>query len=146
MQTSYNLTQAESFAGMKADSRFDEVESFLANEEIAFGRGLMANASDKDLVEIADNASGVFRGVSVHIHNEDGVYAEKDAVSTLRKGKIWVETADAVVEDSAAYIDVAGGLGKFTDASASNLATGGVFRSATAAAGLALVEINIPNT
>ncbi len=56
----------------------------------------------------------------------------------------WVETGVAVTIDEDAYVDVAiGGIGKFTNVSASNLATGGKFRSTVAAAGLALLEIDL---
>jgi hypothetical protein len=133
------------FAGLKGDSRNDTVESYAASEDIEFGRGVMANATDPaHVVDVADNAGGVFRGVALHIHNEARKYEEKDTVSVLRKGLVWVETGVAVTIDEPAYVDVAiGGIGKFTNVSASNLATGGTFRSSVAAAGLALLEIDL---
>jgi len=67
-----------------------------------------------------------------------------DAVNTIRQGQVWVETSAAVTADSDAYVDVAGGIGKFTSSSSGNLATGGKFRSTTAGAGLAKLEINLP--
>lgn len=45
-QTSYSLNQGVSFAGMKADSRFDTVESFIAEGIIPFGRALGAEAGN----------------------------------------------------------------------------------------------------
>ena len=49
-QTSYDINQAEAYAGMKVDSRFDTVESKLAEvpsgSGIAFGLGLMSGNDD----------------------------------------------------------------------------------------------------
>lgn len=42
-QTSYPVEQPVAFRGMKADSRFDLVESFAAAEIIAFGLGIVKN-------------------------------------------------------------------------------------------------------
>lgn len=47
MQTSYNIEQGEAFAGMKVDSRFDNVESHLAEGIILFGTGVMAGYNDQ---------------------------------------------------------------------------------------------------
>lgn len=243
-QTSYSIEQGSAFAGLKADSRFDEVESFAAKGAIQFGRavaiesgntkqvtlpkkdnaqivfdadfvalntidlkvngvaitqvtfatdhdttaGLLAtaigalagvtcslNSSDannrtfdveSDGVEISIDdivvaagasqagsavtysADDVFRGISVHTHKEadsDGVaqYKDADAVSVLRKGVIWVDTAVAVTADETAYIDLSGAAGKFTNVSTNNMATGGKFRSSVAAAGIAKVQIDL---
>jgi hypothetical protein len=240
-QTSYPLNQGVAFAGMKADSRFDEVESFAAEEAIPFGRGVTAEAGDTDSVRLAgkDNAAmlydadfvtgnsitfvvngtaitpvvfdtdqattlaalvaavdglagvsatslaartvnvemedgstitvssvvtggasqatgtptysadDVFRGISLATQkeqNSSGVvqYEQYEAVSVLRKGVAWVETGVAVTADEDAYIDMTGAIGKFTNVSSGNLATGGKFRSTVAAAGLAKLEINLP--
>lgn len=51
-QTAYNLSQGEFFAGMKADSRFDEVESFAAEETIPFGAGVAAEAGNVKTVRV----------------------------------------------------------------------------------------------
>jgi len=104
----------------------------------------MANSTDPDhTVDVADSASGVFRGIALHVHNEAKKYEATDTVSVLRKGMAWVDTSEAVDIDDAAYVDVDQD-GKFCDTSTDNLATGGAFRSTNAAAGLALVEINLP--
>ena len=41
-QTTYSRDFAEAYAGMKADSRFDTVESYSAQNAVDFGRGLVA--------------------------------------------------------------------------------------------------------
>lgn len=240
-QTSYANESAASFAGLKADSRFDTVESFIALYAMDYGRaagGEVGNVTevhtpvldvgtllfDADFVTgnsititvngvagaavpfdtdhattsaavlasiqaiagvtsasisdpgtdreftietegvaitVAEAITGgasqatgsvdyttdkndIFRGITLHQHNEAGVYAAKAAVNVLRQGVVWVETSKAVTADSDAYVDLAGGIGKFTDTSTNNLATGGKFRSTVAAAGLAKLEINLP--
>lgn len=45
-QLSYNINQSEAFAGMKVDSRFDTVESHLAEGAIPFGYGVMSGYED----------------------------------------------------------------------------------------------------
>jgi len=245
-QTSYNLKSAESFAGMKVDSRFDHVESFIAQLAIPFGRACGAEAVDVNEVHLpvkdvcallfdadfvtanvvtitvngnatagipfdtdhdttvdavkaaiealtgvssvtltdvtnnreftietkglvitvsetvtggASQATGtptyssddIFRGIALHSHqmgagNKFGTaeYKATAAVNVLRQGTAWVETGLAVNADEAAYVDIAGAVGKFTNVSGGNLATGGFFRSTVGAAGLAKLEINIP--
>lgn len=240
-QTSYSIDHPVSYAGMKADSGDDRVESFIAEETIPFGRGVTAEAANvtsvrlagKDncdalydadfvtgnsiafsvngtaitpvvfatdhattfaaliaaidgltgvtavagtgrhvLVEMEDgstitctsvvtggasqagvtftySADDTFRGVSVATQKEQDSsgnvqYVANEAVSVMRQGVIWVETSKAVNADSAAYVDMTGAIGKFTDASSGNIATGGVFRSTVAAAGLAKLEVNLP--
>ena len=254
-QLSYSNDQGEAFAGMKADSRFDEVESFQTLDALDFGVGVVAGEAnpatecrlpDTNKVVITDNAgtwtagdvvatvngtdvtesfdtdkdtsmtnlaasiqalatvssaayvagshtitvlaandvsltitvdvSGItgtmtissitgtcedtVRGIALHSHQTNRTiptlnassytaagYVATDPVNVLRKGVAWVNVADAVVIDSAAYLITAGSdIGKFTDDSSSpNIAVPtGVFRSATSGAGIAKLEINIP--
>jgi hypothetical protein len=236
-QLSYSASMATAFAGMKADSRFDLVESAVAYLAVAFGRAV-ANEPGSDDVHIpvldvskvtfsadfsssnvitvtingvacspvtyasnhattatallaaiaahpavtassknsagriytietkgiAISASGivaggsavtvtaeqltgandVFRGISIHRHNELGLYSAKEVIDIMRQGEIWVDTAVQVTSDETAYVDMAGGVGKFTNVSTNNMATGGKFRSSNTGAGLAKVEINLP--
>ena len=43
-QTSYDRNMAEAFAGMKCDSRFDLVETVLADKAVYFGRAVAGEA------------------------------------------------------------------------------------------------------
>lgn len=58
-QLSYTQDLVTAFAGMKVDSRYDEVESKLAEEAIAFGRGVGAEAGVINSIRLPkkDNAS-----------------------------------------------------------------------------------------
>lgn len=240
MQTSYNLEMGEAYAGMKADSRFDTVESKQALGAIPFGYPVGAEAGnvnqvstfakdncsllyDADFVasnSIAVTVNGVaitpvvfltdqattlalliaainalpgvtaiaggartvliemdsgvaitvstvvtggvsqatgtptytsdnlFRGIALHIHkapvNGLARYENTESVSVLRQGVAWSEVSVAVTADQDAYVDIAAATAKFTNVSSGNLATGGKFRSTTAGAGIAKVEINLP--
>jgi hypothetical protein len=237
MQTSYNFNMGTAFAGMKADSRYDLVESALAFLAINFGRAVASEAGETDVhipvldvsvvtfsadfsaanvitvtvngvaaapitygtshaatatallaaiaahpavtssskdsagrvytietkglaitasaivaggstvtvtTSVLTGVDEVFRGISLHRHNETGAYVKNDVIDVLRQGQAWVDTAVAVTADDTAYVDMAGGLGKFTNVSTNNLATGGKFRSTVGTAGLAVVEINLP--
>lgn len=90
------------------------------------------------------SSNDVFRGISVHQHNEVGYYEDDEPVSTMTQGVVWVDAAIAVTKDQTVYVDIANGLGKFTSASSGNLATGGKFKKTITAAGIVPVEINIP--
>jgi len=58
-QTSYPVNQPIAFAGMKADSRFDFVESFAAGEVIAFGLGVVKNIGVNNKVRLPAANKGV---------------------------------------------------------------------------------------
>lgn len=55
MQTSYELNRAAAFAGMIADARYTEKESFNAGEEIPFGRGVGGDTGNYDKVYLPKN-------------------------------------------------------------------------------------------
>jgi hypothetical protein len=93
---------------------------------------------------VTTSSDDIFRGISLHQHNEAQKYENTDTVSVLRKGQVWCEVSVAVSADEAAYVDVALATGKMTNVSTNNVATNGVFRSTTSGAGLAIVEINLP--
>lgn len=239
MQTSYDLKMAEAFAGMIADARYTEKESFMCGEEIPFGRGVAGDKGNYDTVYLPKNdvltltfagdaleasnvingkinghaiapvtyavseantmalivaaialLSGVsratltsahvitvetqglaisasdwaitagtkqgtitpatsttddiFRGITLHEHNVGGVYKIKALANVGKKGVFWGEVSVAVAIDDDVYVDLSGAIGKFTNVSTNNMATGGKFRTTTTGAGLAKIDINIP--
>jgi len=95
------------------------------------------------------SSTGVFVGIAGHEHRqatEAGVanYPVGSACNVVNEGKIWVPTTVAVVEGETAYV-IAGGtdVGKFTNVSSGNIATGGVFKNTVTAAGRAIVKIRL---
>lgn len=237
MQTTYDYRMNEYFAGMIADARYTEKESFACGEAIPFGRGAASDTGnyskiylpkndittltfDADLIaanvtngKINGNAiapvtygtshaatmtaiaaaialltgvtravvsaarvitvetegltctgtdwvvtggvsqavitaatttDDIFRGVSLHEHKPGGTYYANDMANIGKKGTFIVDVSVAVTIDDTAYVDLANAIGKFTNVSTNNMATGGKFRSTTSGAGLAKLDINLP--
>ncbi len=151
-QTSYNAEQGIALAGMKADSRFDEVESFAAESAVAFGLGVIAGTDPAKQVKVAAAVGDTFRGIALHTNKAQTVagvsqYDDKDTVSVMRKGVAWVPVTDPVTIDGAAYVDLVTNTGYFTGAATANLTVtiDAIFRSnKNSATGLAKVEVSMP--
>lgn len=158
VQTSYDTAMPVAVAGMIADARDHVIESFAAEgaDGIPFGYAVVAGTDAARQVKIPSTGGGVFRGVAIaeqaqeHAFPDEGdpvVYAEGDTVNVMRRGLVWVVTKGAVAIDAPAFFDNAStDAGKFDDLddSSTDPVPGGVFRSATDGAGLALLELNLP--
>lgn len=150
VQTAYSENMAAAVAGMLADAGQNDVVSMPAQSAITAGAGLTLHSGGVT-VEPA-NSTAAFQGVAVRSldtegdANNDPSYAATDVVSVLRKGRIWVSVQDAVGAGAAAFVDNAGaGAGEFrSDATGGVAVPTGVFRTTTAGAGLAILEINLP--
>jgi len=112
--------------------------------EIAISDALVTEGNSQATITPAYTHDNVFRGVALHTHCTAGKYVQYDAVPYLTKGRIRVVVSEAVAIDDVAYVDLSPVGGKFCKTSSTNLATGGVFRSATSGAGIAVLEINLP--
>jgi len=149
-------------AGQKVGLDFDHVESYAAEGTVPFGVGVVFGSDPAKQVAVASADTETFAGISVFTHRqEQGIdqgasmgeqystgaeYRDKDAVNTLRRGRVWVEVTAEVDAGDDAYVDVTtdGEEGKFTDEATDNLETGGVFRTGADVGELAIVEINLP--
>jgi hypothetical protein len=110
------------FAGMKADSGDDRVETFPAGIAIPFGRIVVTDPTVTTKAHATDNppaflpaaiASHRARGVALHSHtivNTPDGYALYDCLSVMTRGLAWVEAvaADAIVENTALQYNAAG--------------------------------------
>lgn len=155
-QLSYNQYMAVAQAGMKADSMDDHIESFAAEGgSIGIGLAVIAGTDPVRQVALAGAAGGLFRGVTLNpgvlTQDVNGVvtYPVKTIVSVMRKGKVWVPVTAAVAVDSAAYYDngsTPGLEGQFNDVNdgTTDPVPGGIFRTSTSGAGLAILELNLP--
>lgn len=149
-QSDYNINMREAIAGQLAEIKNYDIENGAAEGAIDFGFGVVAGTDAAKQVKLPAADSDVFRGVAGHTHKEQNSsgaarYEDTEAVNVVRKGVVWVETDDAVSIDEAATLEIA--TGKFSNnaAGVGFIATGGVFRSSVAAAGIAKLEINLPN-
>lgn len=105
----YDNIMPAAFAGMKADSRFDHVETSAAGEAIPCG--VFVKVDDKGVATVANTTSGysIF-GVALHTHTQIDGYQKGDAVNVLRQGAAWVKCAagDNSVINSTANLNANG--------------------------------------
>lgn len=162
MQLDYNDLE-KSVEGGLGDAGHHDLVTRYADAAIPFGRGLAAVGPDKSALPSA--AGFVFDGVSVMKHKaqdnstNQAQYDANEAISTLRKGRVWVksETVVASVNDPVylkfSTADAAGGaVGQFrTDQQtlatvdhAALIANARWLTTTAVANELALLEINIP--
>jgi hypothetical protein len=149
MQTTISQYGAAAFAGMLDGVGPKNVRSYAAEEIIPIGFPLKLGTNPATQVLKATAGAGVI-GFALSDHAREqtsgGVvqYADKESVSVLTQGRVWVETTDAVVAGATANLTVA--TGKLTD----EAVAAGIeaftqisvkFITATTGAGLALVEI-----
>ena len=95
------------FAGMKADSGDDRVESYAAAGAIPFGRVATANYANGTVA-----IGGTGTGITVHTYVKPNGYQGKDNVGIMVFGNIWaaIKTGDAVTAGSKVKFDALTGL------------------------------------
>lgn len=148
-QTTISQYGAAGFKGLLDGVAPHDVRSYAAEEVIPVAYPVQLGTNpEKQVLKAVTGAGAV--GFALHDHAREqtagGVvqYAATETVSVITKGRLWVETTDAVVAGAAANLTVA--TGKLTDAA---VAAGieaftkfsATFVSSTSGAGLALVEI-----
>ena len=106
------------FAGMKADSGYDRVESYATVGALPVGRVVTANYTN-DTVTLG----GTGTGITVHTWVKPSGYNPNDCVGVMVDGVIWAEVKPS-------EIPVVGGAAKF-DAATGMItgATGNVLKS-----------------
>ena len=148
-QLAYSLYQNAGFKGMLADLTNNDVASYSAESAIVFSMPVMLGTNkEKQVLTATAGATAVGFAVATHAVEQTSAgvaqYAATQTVSVLKKGRIWVETDDAVVAGAVANLKissgkltdeaVAAGIEAFTQFSAR-------FITGTTGAGLAIVEI-----
>jgi hypothetical protein len=149
------------FPGMKADSGDDDCRTFAqaeASAEIPFGVMVVQGAAQGQAVLPVDaNSKPV--GVVVHSHE----YAKdtelgttglkpKTAMAVMNRGRIWVTVENAVAVNGDVYVRHTAGAGGTqkgafradADTATAMRVRGARFLSATAGAGIARVELDMP--
>jgi hypothetical protein len=158
-QTDYS-NQSESSAtksvkGGLADIGVTNKVTRASASAIDFGVGLaIANTG---LVALPAAASFVFDGVSIMKHkaqsNADNLakYDAREAISVLRKGRIWVYSEQAVNPTLAVYLrhtanggNTPGNFRVDADTAKADQITTAKWVSVTTGAGLAILEVNLP--
>ena len=135
MQTSYIQDSVVAQAGQIADTSNRVIEPFAAEGTIAFGIAV-ARGTDKQK-QVIPFAGSEFVGISVFEHNEDGLYKDKDSVSVMTSGRIYVTTAATVVAGETAY--AVNATGAITNVATGATAIGEFLTSGT---GLVVLKLN----
>lgn len=151
-QTTYSQTGAAGFAGLLYDLGDNDVMSYSAEGAVGLGVPVQLGTNKERQVKTLTTSVGqaaLAYGISVSGILEQtsaGIvaYATGQSVGVLKRGRIWVNTDDAVVAGAKANLKLSSGL--FTDEA---VAAGieaftqftATFITGTTAAGLAVVEI-----
>lgn len=172
IQTSYTYYPSGLLQGMLADLETKDSVTGYAAAAISFGLGLVydgAQSGDRTKVKVPTAAGQLFVGVSVFDHTrpltgevdtvntvtstQDAKYAIGDPIRILKRGRIWVYSEQAVSPSDTVFLrhtangagTAAGQFRKDIDtANAISLTGLARFASSTTAAGLVIVEVNIP--
>jgi hypothetical protein len=159
VQTSYVVDKVLGYPGTVADSVDTVRESKAAAAAVNFGTFVCRRASPADAVEQCANpaatADVTARGRGIALRDETRKntqgYVTDDQVVYLRKGRVIVAVEAAVTQDAAVFVRFAAGtgtqLGAFrgdADTATAVALPGAIFKTSTAGAGLAIVEINLP--
>lgn len=153
MQLSYTQYQNAGIRGLLYDLRNNDCMSYSAQGAVPVGVPVAYGTNKERQCVPAITAVGMGAlafGVSVlqadHEQAADGTitYADKETVSVMKEGRIWVDTNDAVTAGNVANLHLA--TGRFTDdAVGAGIEAFTQFRArfitSTTAAGLAVVEI-----
>lgn len=154
MQTSYTIYNDPLQLGNIADTALRQLDSFLAEGVVGIARAVIRGTNKERQVIQASTAAGqaaLIVGIAILTQSVEQTAAgivqfnDKVAVPVMRKGRIVVETNDAVVAGAKANYVLANG--KWTDEAvaagieAPTLITAS-FVTGTTAAGLAILEIS----
>jgi len=143
VQTTYATTMAVAFNGMIANTEPNVLISReVETAAVGFGLVVKQGTADKQ-VEAATGAADVVRGITVRDQSAiSDTFAVGDSALVMTKGVVWVTALDGVVAGAPVYMVVAGGSGKFTDTSTSNLAVpGAIFETSGAADELVAIRL-----
>lgn len=154
MQTSYDMYMPKAQAGTIYDTRFRQIDSFLAQGIVGIAKAVVRGTNrERQCVQAGTGAGqgALIFGVSINAYVLEQTpaglvqWADKMMVPVMRDGRLWVETFDAVVAGAVANFHLA--TGKWTDEA---VATGieavplltPRFVTGTTGAGLAAIELH----
>ena len=152
-QLSYSQYQDAGFAGMLYDTGDNNVMSYAAEAAVGFGKPVtLGTNKESEVNPVTTSVGQAALAVGIALASQTveqtsgGVaqYAATETVPVIKRGRVWVETDDAVTAGAVANLKLSNG--KFTD----EAVTTGIeaftqftarFITSTAGAGLAVVEI-----
>lgn len=136
------------FKGAIADSRHVDADSKVIETasavELEFGSPVKAGSSDELCQHLSADGDKV-HGLLKHKHVEDGIIVDKEVVSIIRKGRLYVEVGEAVAVGDKAYYNRATKKYTKTSGAGSNEIVSGEYKSTALADGdIAVLDINLP--
>lgn len=150
----YTRQAARGAPGLLGDSGHDMfIQSYgVETAAVEFGRGVEAGTDPEN--QVVAYAGGTLQGVTVKTHALDRATEEAgldgasvgEEVGVLRKGRIWVQTNEAVVAGDAVFcVNTGADAGRFrNDATDATAVPGAAFAGFDADRSLALLELNLP--
>lgn len=150
-QTNYQVNFDKAFEGMLGDANhMDALSRVIEGAGVLFGKAVTFGTNDNQCKALSAITNKVM-GVVIHKHVEEGVLAAKEAVSLLRKGRIYVKVEEAVSPGDAVFVRaVAAGAeeaGSFRASADStdciDISANAEYLSSAEAGEFALVDINL---
>jgi|AACY02.16.fsa_nt_gi hypothetical protein len=143
-QTEYTLYPARAFAGGIENPSICELRcAFVETGPIGFAKPIARGTTENTIVAAAAAADfiGITRRSVTPASSAPGLddYAQGQPADYIQRGFIWVTVDEAVTVGAAAGFDPA--TGNFVLAATGEAIEGGVFETAAAAGGLALLRI-----
>lgn len=145
-QTSYDFYSGVGYEGQISDLSNKTVDSYIAEGNIPFGRGLVQGATDRE-AKLAVSG-GTFLGVAVRSHDYANDQAEDivegQSVNVLTAGRVYMKATGTIAKNADVYVIVAVGAtqGQATATSGGNLLAGKALNSVTTGQ---LVEVQVNN-
>lgn len=112
----YEQDMAPAFAGMKANTTVDVVDSYPAASGIDAGVAVVRGTDPATVQAVSTAGDGAkVIGIAVHVHKEPNatLYAEGDSVSVMSFGDIYVEAGSDVTAGDSVALTIADGAGSF---------------------------------
>lgn len=112
MQTDYNMYSKPFLIGQRADSSLCQIDSYAAEANINFGAAVKRGTSkDKQCLPL-DGITG-FLGIALRDDlQRAGFLKTKSMVSVMTKGRVVVQTTEAVIAGDKAYVHADGTFNK----------------------------------
>jgi hypothetical protein len=155
VQTTVDVNPAIGAAGQLYDNGPIDVVTRVATVAIPFGSWVeMTPNGNVELPEASGDVTAVPGGIAlIDKSKPTGVgYEIGDLVNVLQKGRVWIQTEDAIADLTVPYVRYVAAAGKpiggFSGASDAGKNVqplrGAVVKNATTAAGFAILDLNLP--
>lgn len=149
-QTNYQVNFDKAFEGLLADAKHESISRIVEGSGVLFGKAVKQGTNDGQAVALSANTDKVL-GVVVHKHIEKGELLEKDSISVLRRGRIYVKVEEAVVAGDPVFVravvagaEEAGSFRKSADSTDTiDLTSVAEFLTSAEAGEFAVVDINL---